>query len=271
MTIYEAKSEAYAKSEAGIGSGNRAPGFRKLADETLHLRIGEAVDKIGATKAAADAVGASPETVNRWRTGTTNPSFANVVALCRAANFYVEWMATGEGPRDIQPEYAISSGRTKEEHVGSALRQGAILDEASEDAIALPRLTIDGSAGYGLIPTREEIEDYLSVSRRYLREVGINPQSAHVLRLSGHSMAPTLLDKDLVIVDTSQNRVRDEEIYALAYGDAVLIKRIRPQLDGGLKVISDNKGGHYEDAIVPAAERHQVRIVGRVGGFLRYI
>lgn len=155
--------------------------------------------------------------------------------------------------------------------MGPALRQGAILDEASEDAIALPRLTIEGSAGHGLIPTREEIEDYLSVSRRYLREVGINPSYAHVLRLSGHSMAPTLLDKDLVIVDTSQNRVRDEEIYALAYGDAVLVKRLQPQLDGGMKIISDNKGGHYSDAYLPASDRHQLRVVGRVGGFLRYI
>ncbi len=149
--------------------------------------------------------------------------------------------------------------------------QGTVPVEGSEDAISLPRLTIQGSAGQGLIPTREEVEDYLSVSRRYLREVGINPHYAHVLRLSGHSMAPTLQDKDLVIIDTSQNRVRDEEIYALSYGDAVLIKRLQPQWDGGMKIISDNKSGHYGDAFVPAGEREQLRIVGRVGGFLRYL
>ncbi|MGF3023720.1 LexA family transcriptional regulator [Methylobacterium aquaticum] len=239
-------------------------------ESTFASRLGELISEHRSANAFAKHVGITESLIRKYLSGGT-PGLDKAVQIARAKNVHVEWLATGEGPRDIQPEYAISSGGTKEEHMGPALRQGAILDETSEDAIALPRLTIEGSAGHGLIPTREEIEDYLSVSRRYLREVGINPSYAHVLRLSGHSMAPTLLDKDLVIVDTSQNRVRDEEIYALAYGDAVLIKRIRPQLDGGLKVISDNKGGHYEDAIVPAAERHQVRIVGRVGGFLRYI
>ncbi|MFC5553664.1 helix-turn-helix transcriptional regulator [Methylobacterium iners] len=151
-----------------------------------------------------------------------------------------------------------------------SLMQGAVLDENDLDAVALPRLSVEGSAGYGLIPGREEIEDYLSVSRGYLREVGINPSYAHVLRLSGHSMAPTLLDRDLVIVDTSQNKLQDEEVYAVVFGDTVLIKRLQPLWDGSIRIASDNREGNYPDTIIPAAERQLLRIVGRVGGFLRY-
>jgi phage repressor protein C with HTH and peptisase S24 domain len=199
------------------------------------------------------------------------PSLEKAAQIAQAEKVSVHWLATGEGPRDMQPPDALTVMRTEGEHEGAHLRQGTVLTEESDDAVALPRLSVEGSAGKGLIPSQEEIDDYLSVSRRYLREVGINPMYAHVLRLSGHSMAPTLHDKDLVIVDTSQTSIRDEEIYAVAYGETVLIKRLRPQWDGSLKIISDNKGGHYEDALVPSSERDQLRIVGRVGGFLRYL
>jgi phage repressor protein C with HTH and peptisase S24 domain len=256
---------------AAYETGNGLPSSNENDANALHKRIGELIDAVGSVARAAEIANVSDVTIGRWRKGPTMAPFDKVAVLCVAAGIRVDWVATGEGPRDIQLEGALFPSRTKEEHMGPSLRQGMILDEATEDAIALPRLTIEGSAGQGVVPTREEIEDYLSVSRRYLREVGINPSYAHVLRLSGHSMAPTLLDKDLVIVDTSQNRVRDEEIYALAYGDAVLIKRLQPQLDGGMKIISDNKGGHYSDAYLPASDRHQLRVVGRVGGFLRYI
>lgn len=154
--------------------------------------------------------------------------------------------------------------------MGQALRQGAIVEDDEADAVALPRLSVEGSAGYGLIPSREEIEDYISVSRTYLREVGINPQHAHVLRISGHSMSPTLQDRDLVIVDASRNMLRDEEVYAVVFGDAVLIKRLMPLWDGSVRISSDNKNGNYPDSIVPATDRRALRIVGRVSGYLRY-
>ncbi|QRE74415.1 hypothetical protein F1D61_13085 [Methylobacterium aquaticum] len=248
-------------------TGKPVPGFTS----GFRDRLEAVINRVGGGQAAADLTGGSIDQLTSWRLGRSRPDFFALLRLCEAAGETVDWLAKGVLHPDVKPDNVLSVMRTEREHMGQQLMQGTVPVEGSEDAIALPRLTIDGSAGHGLIPTREEIEDYLSVSRRYLREVGINPHYAHVLRLSGHSMAPTLLDKDLVIVDTSQNRVRDEEIYALAYGDAVLIKRIRPQLDGGLKIVSDNKGGHYEDAVVPAAERGQVRIVGRVGGFLRYV
>lgn len=240
------------------------------AEGSFASRLAELIAEHRSANAFARHAGVTESLVRKYLSGGM-PGLDKAVQIARASKVRVEWLATGEGPRDMQPGDALTVVRTEREHAGRQLMQGTVPAEGSEDAIALPRLTIEGSAGQGLIPTREEIEDYLSVSRSYLREVGINPQYAHVLRLSGHSMAPTLLDKDLVIVDTSQNRIRDEEIYALAYGEAVLIKRVRPQLDGSLKVISDNKGGHYEDALVPAVERSQVRIVGRVGGFLRYL
>ncbi len=233
-------------------------------------RLAELAAEHRSTNAFAKHVGITESLVRKYLSGGT-PGLDKAVQIARAKNVSVEWLATGEGPRDTQPRDDVTVVRTDREQTGRQLMRGTVPVEGDEDAIALPRLTIEGSAGHGLIPTREEIEDYLSVSRSYLREVGINPSYAHVLRLSGHSMAPTLLDKDLVIVDTSQNRVRDEEIYALAYGDAVLIKRLQPQLDGGMKIISDNKGGHYSDAYLPAVDRHQLRVVGRVGGFLRYI
>jgi len=49
-----------------------------------------------------------------------------------------------------------------------------------------------------------------------------------VARGDGDSMVPTLLDGDLVIVDTSQKRIEQQDrLWCLSYGDRGMIKRVR--------------------------------------------
>jgi len=82
-------------------------------------------------------------------------------------------------------------------------------------------------------------------------------------------MAPTINDKDVVIIDTSVRTVASEGVYLLVYGDAVLIKRIRLLRDGGLTLVSDNKSEGYLDETVPRSELATLSIVGRVKEHVR--
>ncbi len=57
----------------------------------------------------------------------------------------------------------------------------------------------------------------------------------------GDSMAPTIQNADMVIIDTADTRVKmGDQIWAVAYGDTGLIKRLRPLPSGGVKIMSDN-------------------------------
>ncbi|WP_375275668.1 S24 family peptidase [Methylorubrum thiocyanatum] len=74
----------------------------------------------------------------------------------------------------------------------------------------LPRLAVEASAGKGLISAGEDVEGYVAISDEYLREINVDPRYAHILRVSGRSKAPTINDKDVVIIDTSVRAVASE-------------------------------------------------------------
>jgi phage repressor protein C with HTH and peptisase S24 domain len=73
-------------------------------------------------------------------------------------------------------------------------------------------------------------------------------------------MMPTILDSDVVIIDTAQKSiVKQDRLWCLNYGELGMIKRVRMQPDGGALIISDN----------PAVENFtaydgEVQAIGRV-------
>jgi len=77
-------------------------------------------------------------------------------------------------------------------------------------------------------------------------------------------MAPTLLDKDTVLIDLNRTDLREGRIYAIAVGDVVQIKRLQLLAGGRIKVISDNPAYHtYE------VRADEIRIIGRMVWFAR--
>jgi phage repressor protein C with HTH and peptisase S24 domain len=76
----------------------------------------------------------------------------------------------------------------------------------------------------------------------------------------GDSMSPTIFDSDLVMIDTSAQRVTmQDRIWALTAAGAGMIKRVRVLSGGKVLILSDNPS-------VPAQEydREDICLVGRV-------
>lgn len=134
----------------------------------------------------------------------------------------------------------------------------------------LPKLSVEASAGQGMLAGDEDIEGFMAFKAEFLRSLGVNPNNAHVLRIRGSSMYPTLQDKDVVVIDASIIEVIDEGLYTLVLGDVVRAKRIQPLANGGLRISSDNKAEGYADEIIPPSDLDTLRIVGRIRGVLRY-
>lgn len=198
------------------------------------------------------------------------PRLDKVIQIAQAKNVHVEWLATGNGPRDIQPEADLSSMALQSRQAIGGMTQSLRLEGTRSEMVMLPKLSVEASAGQGMLAGDEDIEGFMAFKAEFLRSLGVNPNNAHVLRIRGSSMYPTLQDKDVVVIDASIIEVIDEGLYTLVLGDVVRAKRIQPLANGGLRISSDNKAEGYADEIIPPSDLDTLRIVGRIRGVLRY-
>lgn len=81
-----------------------------------------------------------------------------------------------------------------------------------------------------------------------------------VARGEGDSMHPTLLDGDIVLIDSAQKDInKQDRIWAVAYGELGMIKRVRRLPDGTYSIMSDNP------AVPPVhAADGEMHVIGRV-------
>lgn len=140
---------------------------------------------------------------------------------------------------------------------------------ASPEFAMIPRLDVQASAGDGRLAISEDPLEYLAFQAAWLRSRGINPATARILTARGDSMEETIRDGDVLLIDTSINRIKDNAIYIVVYGDMVLVKRVHGRLNGSLQLISDNP--RYPPEEVTSAEVDQLNIAGRVMWFGRTI
>lgn len=94
-----------------------------------------------------------------------------------------------------------------------------------------------------------------------------SPQYLFFAHGAGDSMMPTILDRDIVLIDTTQQTLNmADRIWAVAFGGAGMIKRLRPQPDGGVRLMSDNPSIRDE-----VAYDGELSIIGRVVAVMRKV
>lgn len=183
------------------------------------------------------------------------PGADTALKLADAAGVDFEWLVSGRGTKaSSRVEYAPTIVQTVSDLPGFTL---------------VPRLDVRASAGNGSLTYGEDTLDYLAFQEGWLRSRGVNPVAARVITATGDSMEETIRDGDVLLVDTSIDRVKDNAIYIVNYGDVVLVKRVHRRFNGSLQLISDNPRYPSED--VSAGEVDLVSIAGRVMWFGRSI
>lgn len=91
-----------------------------------------------------------------------------------------------------------------------------------------------------------------------------DPKAIMVVQRIGDTMQPTLLDSDLLLVDTTRTTLdRADKIWTILYCGAGMIARLRPT-SKGVRIICDNPT--IADEVVEPGE---LRILGEVIGMLR--
>lgn len=200
-------------------------------------RLRQLIAIAGSASALAKGAGISQSGLTRYLAGG-EPSRRVLVALAKAAGVRVLWLASGEGPM-------------RQQEAGEAPRPGNLTLLPYHDLVDLCQLDA----------TVAEKPNFTSQAfcRFWLRSNGLDGENLTVLQVRGDSMANTLKDGDIVLVDVSARTVEDDKIYLIQDSGNLLIRRLQLEVGGRLRALSDNPA--HREFTVPAAE---LEILGRI-------
>lgn len=175
------------------------------------------------------------------------PGTDNAVKIARAAGVRLDWLADNDGP---MRDYEVA--------------EDVALEYASELPFEIvPQYEVNPSDGELDLVRRESEVGRLAFRKDWLAQKGLHTSDLAVVRVSGDSMDPTIRDGALLLVDCTQQKVRDDGIYVLQVNGHLIAKRVQRDLaHGGLYVKCDNPA--YEDQQLTAKQADQLYIIGRV-------
>ena len=194
-------------------------------------------------------VGISTAGITKWfNGGTQSLEGENLIKAAKALGVSAAWLATGQG--SIYPDQR------------EAASAPVFPRAASEDDYALiPQYSTKGSCGGGELNDHVELLGGLAFKRDWLKRFGLKDTCACVIYACGSSMAPTLDDGDVVLLDCSSKELRNGKIYALCIDGEVRIKRVHINF-GKITLVSDNPDKlRYPDQEVPADV--ELDVIGR--------
>lgn len=233
----------------------------------------------------AERTGISKSTIANYERGDRVPDASMLQRYRDVWDVDLNWLVTGDvgemflmpnhplppvverflDDRRRKPRRKVSSSTTRSEVDLSAER---ILSGQDNDFVYLPFFQdVRASAGPGALAVSEQNDSVIAFARSFLRDHGAVPDRCSIIRARGDSMAPTIPDASLLIVDHSQAEVANGCIMVVSVGDDLLVKRVRRRLDGQIDLISDNPA--YPPETIQPAALQQLRVVGRVVYFCR--
>jgi hypothetical protein len=125
--------------------------------------------------------------------------------------------------------------------------------------VEVARLDVGASAGPGGLVEGEARRRPGALDSALLRQLGVRPAAASMVRVEGESMAPTLADGDEILVDADRRRVGPRGgLFVLRLDGAVMVKRLL-EAGAGVEVCSDNPA--YPTRLCAGAE---AEVIGRV-------
>lgn len=151
--------------------------------------------------------------MRKYLAGAT-PGIDKVAQIAKLKGVALDWLINGEGEMSTVELPQLPQ------------RVQATELEAKSEFTLTPRFDVQASAGAGRVTIGENPLEYLAFRSTWLRSRNINPAFAGILTARGDSMEETIRDGDVLLVDASINRIRNNTIYLIVYGDIILVKRV---------------------------------------------
>lgn len=205
----------------------------------------------------AEAIGASRSSPAVWKIRDRMP-LAECVALAEKRGVSLDWLVLGRGAPGIEePEQNLNMIGTPDiESTGDyvelpAFEMPAFIEgETAQSTIRLPRAWLEPEA-LGIV---EGVNDS-----------SFAPMETIAMRVPGNSMATTINNGDVVLVD---RRSRDVDgVYVLRMGDSIRLRRVQRMHGGELHLLTDNPA--YQSEIISADQVDAVEFIGYCFAILR--
>lgn len=188
--------------------------------------------------------------------GVSQPTIAALISGDSQGSKHLHKIA-----RELETTVAFLLGETDDPEPGAVVIPSRELIAEQLNLDLVRELELGYSMGGGSVLDEYRQVGYRAFDRDWLRTIASGPiERLFVARAEGDSMQPTLLDGDSVLIDTSQQTIRQQDrIWALSYGDLGMIKRVRRLPGGSYSILSDNP-------TVPPIDAHdeEMFVVGRV-------
>jgi len=195
--------------------------------------------------AVANYLGITPQSVQQWEDGKTEPRGHRLEALALFLTVSPEWLKFGVPQEGNEPTLNAAS--------------------LESDFIQVPVYNVHLSAGNGMRVDHEQIVERLPISRKYLADSGVPENQATIVEVKGDSMEYTLIDGDVVLVNTAIVKPVSGKIFAFDFDGDLRVKRFIKRLDGSWRIVSDNEDKNiYADESLSAHNIDQLRMIGQV-------
>lgn len=211
--------------------------------DSFHMRLKLAMPEGSNPSSFAKEAGVSQSGFHRVFKGG-EPGLQMLVAIAKAANVNVGWLATGEG----------------------AMRPGEREAQKSPEYVGIPRYDASLSAGNGIWNAdRATLLDHIPFTPEFLRRrLGrSSTEDLLVLTAEGESMDPVISDGDLVMIDQRKKDLKDG-IFAFVHNGEARIKWLRKTITGDIEVISLNQSPLFPKEIIKKDELEGFQLIGKV-------
>jgi phage repressor protein C with HTH and peptisase S24 domain len=200
-------------------------------------RLRQLIAIAGTATALAKKTGISQSGLSRYLAGG-EPSRRVLVALAQAAGVRVLWLATGEGPQFIADPDAAPK---------------------QSNLTLLPFYDVpDTSRNDVAIANKPNFTSH-AFCRFWLKGNGLDSNDLAVMQVKGDSMAPTLHDGDIILIDAHAREVEDDKVYLIKDSGNLLIRRLQVEVGARIRALTDNPA-HRE--FTTTAE--ELDVIGRV-------
>lgn len=215
-------------------------------NKNLNIRLVSIRKNKGYTqKKLAELAGISEPTMNHYESGKRVPTVDTLIILAEILDCDPGWLLTGGNPSQIKDGTA------------SEAQKGA------EGFIFVPQYDL-GPMESGASIQSSQIVDHLAFKRDWvIQELRSVPDQLLLIRCTGDAMEPTIKPDDLLLVDRSPDKKREDGIYLIHIDGGLYVRRVERRLEGGLTIRGDKPGAAPEEKVSREKEK-QLDLIGRV-------
>lgn len=219
-------------------------------------------------RAFAAALGVSNAAIGQVENDSRQPTKVFLLKISDVYGVSSDWLLNGHGEMIRAPGTGFQGRIHQVEPVDRSRPGHGDVRFGEIEYAFVKRMDLSVSAGSGLEPLEGDDAASVALPMCWFSRQGINSDLAVLVSVRGDSMAPSIPDGALVLINAMEKTITRAGVYAFTLDGQIFVKRIVPSGSGkahrptALMLLSDNPA--YPPRAMTGAEMNELRIVGRV-------